>query len=83
MTDRTKFNLARAAGDLDPTRGLKGKDWNLCTLKLTTAPLASPSLPLTFYHQPPGWNAGAPVPEGPGPGQAGGREAQVVLRGDP
>ena len=74
-----KFKLARATGDLEPTRGPKGTDWNLCPLKLTTVPfiLSRPS----FYHQPAGWNAGAPVPDGPG--QAGGWEAQVVLRGDP
>lgn len=74
-----KFNLARATGEPEPARGPKGADWNLHPLKLTTAPsvLSRPSL----CHQPAGWNVGAPVPEGPG--QAGGLEAQVVLRGDP
>lgn len=42
-----KFLLAKATGDPEPTRGLKGADWNLLPLKLTTAPLALSLLSLS------------------------------------
>lgn len=79
MTDRTNLTWPGPQEILSQPGALKGQDRNPCPLKLTTAPfvLSRPS----FYHRPAGWNVGAPVPEGPG--QAGGREAQVVLRGDP
>lgn len=70
MTDRTNLTWLGQQETLSQPGALKGRI-GICTLKLTTDPLASPSLPLTPYHQPPGWNAGAPVPEGPGWQEAG------------
>lgn len=75
MTDRTnRFYLANGLRSTGPTHSLKELHWNLSFHKLTRVPKPSP-----FPLCPPS----AFGLEYRRPHQAGGRKAQVVLRGDP